>query len=79
MIIHLIQILKSLYGVADFTYDPYTGNGRYDHGHICPSADERQVSAVSNKQTFYFTNMQPQYSTFNQNKGIMVLKWRDRT
>ena len=45
------------------TSDPYKGSG-YDHGHICPSAD-RQRSTEANKQTFYITNMQPQYSNFN--------------
>ncbi len=36
----------------------------YDHGHICPSAD-RQYSTEANYQTFYMTNMQPQYNNFN--------------
>lgn len=36
----------------------------YDHGHICPSAD-RQYSKEANYQTFYMTNMQPQYNNFN--------------
>lgn len=39
------------------------GNG-FEHGHICPSAD-RLYSAEINKQTFYLTNMQPQYKAFN--------------
>ena len=43
--------------------DPYKSSG-YDHGHICPSAD-RQKSAEANYQTFYITNMQPQYNDFN--------------
>ena len=45
------------------TTDPYKYSG-YDHGHICPSAD-RQKSAAANYQTFYITNMQPQYNNFN--------------
>jgi endonuclease G len=50
---------------AYFSSDPYYGNGsRYEHGHICPSAD-RLYSAEANKQTFYLTNMQPQFSAFN--------------
>ena len=58
--------LKSLYGVVDFTYDPYTGNGRYDHGHICPSGD-RRLNSTQERQTDFLTNMQPQYAKFNQN------------
>ena len=46
-----------------FSYDPFWGSG-YDHGHICPSAD-RLYSATANIQTFYLTNMQPQYKDFN--------------
>ncbi|MCR4603611.1 MAG: DNA/RNA non-specific endonuclease [Prevotella sp.] len=39
-------------------------NSGYDHGHICPSAD-RLYSAEANYQTFFLTNMQPQYPKFN--------------
>ena len=39
-------------------------NSGYDHGHICPSAD-RLYSAEANYQTFFLTNMQPQYHNFN--------------
>lgn len=60
--------LKSLYGVVDFTYDPYTGNGRYNHGHICPSGD-RRLNSTQERQTDFLTNMQPQYGSFNQKKG----------
>ena len=45
--------------------DPYKYSG-YDHGHICPSAD-RLRSVESNYQTFFITNMQPQYNKFNAN------------
>ena len=62
--------LKSLYGVVDFTYDPYKGNGRYDHGHICPSAD-RRLNSTQERQTDFLTNMQPQYGSFNQ-KGTWI-------
>ena len=45
--------------------DPYYGNNsRYEHGHICPSADRLSSSTV-NFQTFYLTNMQPQFKDFN--------------
>lgn len=43
--------------------DYFRGSG-YDHGHICPSAD-RTYSYNANFQTFYMTNMQPQYRKFN--------------
>ena len=39
------------------------GSG-FDHGHICNSND-RLYSANANYQTFYLTNMQPQYKVFN--------------
>ncbi|MCR5157899.1 MAG: DNA/RNA non-specific endonuclease [Prevotella sp.] len=39
-------------------------NSGFDHGHICPSAD-RLYSAEANYQTFFLTNMQPQYRQFN--------------
>lgn len=55
-------------GITEFASTPYQNSG-YDRGHLIAS-HERQVSVASNKQTFYFTNMQPQYSTFNQSKGI---------
>lgn len=43
--------------------DYYYGSG-YEHGHICPNAD-RKYSYTANYQTFYMTNMQPQYHKFN--------------
>lgn len=43
--------------------DYYYGSG-YEHGHICPNAD-RKYSHDANYQTFYLTNMQPQYHKFN--------------
>ena len=46
-----------------FTVDPYWNSG-YDHGHICPSADRLRATEC-NYQTFYITNMQPQYNKFN--------------
>lgn len=39
-------------------------NSGFDHGHLCPSND-RLYSLELNKQTFYLTNMQPQYKVFN--------------
>jgi endonuclease G len=45
--------------------DPFYSNSlKLDHGHICPSAD-RLYSTEANIQTFYLTNMQPQFNSFN--------------
>ena len=43
---------------------PSGGSYGYDRGHQIPSADRQ--SDASNRQTFYFTNMTPQLSSFNQ-------------
>ncbi len=43
--------------------DPYFFG--FDHGHICASSD-RLCSQDANLQTFYMTNMSPQYRMFNQ-------------
>jgi len=40
-------------------------SGSYDRGHQAASND-RQHSVAANMQTFYFSNMTPQYSTLNQ-------------
>ena len=50
-----------------FDSDLFYGSG-YDHGHICPNAD-RKFSNDANYQTFYLTNMQPQYNKFNGYSG----------
>lgn len=54
--------LPTSYRVSD-TYSYYKGSG-FTRGHICASAD-RQYSKTANHQTFYYTNMQPQYYMFN--------------
>ena len=46
-----------------FATDPFKYSG-YDHGHICPSADRLRATEC-NYQTFFITNMQPQYNKFN--------------
>ena len=60
----------------DFKADPevtvspsnsYTQSSTYSRGHLCPSAD-RLASKDQNKQTFFMTNMQPQYQ--NHNGGV---------
>lgn len=48
----------------DYWEQDYIRGSGYDHGHICPNAD-RKFSYDANYQTFYMTNMQPQYSRFN--------------
>lgn len=59
------------------TLKDYKNTG-FDRGHICPSAD-RLASKEVNEQTFYLSNMQPQYP--NLNRGIWtkmeerVRKW----
>lgn len=57
----------------DFKSDPevavssmladYNSSG-FSRGHLCPSAD-RLCSVEQNKQTFFLTNMQPQYQSHN--------------
>ena len=51
---------------ADYSEGDYFYGSGYDHGHICPSAD-RLYSKEANYQTFFLTNMQPQYNAFNAN------------
>lgn len=41
----------------------YSGTG-FSRGHLCPSGD-RQSSVEQNKQTFCYSNMQPQYQNHN--------------
>lgn len=53
----------------DYFYSSSYGSGArddisFDHGHICPSND-RLYSSEANYQTFFLTNMQPQYKVFN--------------
>ena len=60
--------------VADFMFDPALPRGSYwsefdyfpgfERGHICPSGD-RTFAQDANSQTFYMSNMQPQYHCFN--------------
>lgn len=48
------------------TQDDYRNSG-YTRGHIVASED-RVISVEANKQTFYYSNMHPQNSTFNAEK-----------
>lgn len=69
-------------------YDDVIYGSGFAHGHICPNAD-RKYSYDANYQTFYMSNMQPQYSKFNgfsddrKNYGlwarmeIQLRKWVD--
>ena len=67
---------KGLYLDRDYFY-----RSGFDHGHICPSAD-RQYSYEANKQTFYLSNMQPQYNKFNagiwEKLESKIRKWTPR-
>lgn len=49
---------------ADYSTRDYFWGSGFDHGHICPSYD-RLYSKDANYQTFFLTNMQPQYNVFN--------------
>lgn len=49
--------------IQPYIKNSYTGS--YDKGHQAASND-RQTTAEMNRQTFYFSNMTPQYSTLNQ-------------
>lgn len=46
----------------------------FDRGHICPSGD-RLYSQQANNQTFYYTNMQPQYKAFNGSSSQGTAVW----
>ena len=69
----LAQNTQRYYSTTDqYPFDPllpsldtdyYYGSG-FDHGHMCPSYD-RLYSFDANYQTFFLTNMQPQYKAFN--------------
>ena len=73
----------------DFKTDPavttspaktYTESSTYSRGHLCPSAD-RLASTEQNKQTFFMTNMQPQYQAHNGGmwatlEGYVRTKWQ---
>ena len=51
-----------------------SSNGRsYDRGHQVASND-RQTTKEQNKQTFYYTNMTPQYSALNQGQWVELEK-----
>lgn len=45
------------------TLEDYRNSG-FSRGHLCPSAD-RQCTKEQNKQTFFLTNMQPQWQEHN--------------
>ena len=60
--------------------DSYSESSTYSRGHLCPSAD-RLASKEQNKQTFFMTNMQPQYQNHNGGvwatlEGYVRSKWQ---
>lgn len=61
------------------TSSHYSGSG-YTRGHICASAD-RWNSLEANRQTFLYSNMQPQLYSFNggiwANLEMKVRSWND--
>ena len=57
--------------------DPFWSSG-YDHGHICPNAD-RKYSREANRQTFFLTNMQPQWNDFNSGIWLVMENKLTRT
>lgn len=58
--------IPSMYRFSD-TNAMYKGSG-FTRGHICASAD-RLYSVEANQQTFYYSNMHPQYYNFNAGEG----------
>jgi len=71
--LHEGNTLSSTERKDDFKADPEVAvsstladynNSGFSRGHLCPSAD-RLCSEEQNKQTFYLTNMQPQYQSHN--------------
>jgi endonuclease G len=71
--LHAGNTMSSAKRKDDFKADPevaisseladYSGT-EFSRGHLCPSAD-RVCSTEQNKQTFFLTNMQPQYQSHN--------------
>lgn len=59
----------------DYLDKDYIWGSGFHHGHICPSAD-RKYSYNANYQTFYMTNMQPQYGNFNGSSTNQSLWYR---
>lgn len=60
---------------GDYYETDYIYRSGYEHGHICPNAD-RTYSNRANYQTFYMTNMQPQYVSFNGRSTNQSLWYR---
>ncbi|MCR4613980.1 MAG: DNA/RNA non-specific endonuclease [Bacteroidaceae bacterium] len=66
--------------VTNSPANSYTQSSTYSRGHLCPSAD-RLASTAQNKQTFFMTNMQPQYQNHNGGvwgtlEGYVRTKWQ---
>lgn len=59
---------------ADRWDKDYIYGSGFQHGHICPNGD-RKYSHDANYQTFYMTNMQPQYGSFNGYSGSEEGLW----
>ena len=59
---------------GDYYETDYIYRSGFQHGHICPNAD-RKYTYDANYQTFYMTNMQPQYAQFNGYEGANEGLW----
>ena len=61
--------------------DEHYKGGPFDRGHLLPSADRRGTTS-ENKETFYFSNISPQYPAVNRgvwkNLEEQVREWADR-
>jgi endonuclease G len=71
--LHAGNTMSTVKRKDDFKADPEVAvssqlsdykNSGFARGHLCPSAD-RLCSVDQNKQTFFLTNMQPQYTSHN--------------
>ncbi len=80
--LHAGNMLKNVSRSDSFKEDPsverspstsYSGN--FSRGHLCPSSD-RLCSREQNSQTFYMTNMQPQWQNHN---GVLWAQMEDAT
>ncbi len=74
------EAFKADNAVTTSPSNSYTESTTYSRGHLCPAAD-RLASQDQNGQTFYMTNMQPQYGNHNSGvwntlEGYVRSKWQ---
>ena len=78
--LHAGNKLKNVSRTNDYKVDPstvvqatagdYSGSG-FSRGHLCPSAD-RVCSQSQNSQTFFLSNMQPQWQSHNSSNWLKL-------